>query len=52
MPYGSDWPVLSPERCEREFAECDFPDDVLQEIMRDNAAKLLGREELIVSDES
>ena len=49
MLYGSDWPVLSPERWEREFAEYDFPDDVLQKIMRDNTAKLLGLDELIGS---
>ncbi len=47
MLYGSGWPVLSPERREREFAEYAFPDDVLRKVMRDNAATLLGLEDLI-----
>jgi predicted TIM-barrel fold metal-dependent hydrolase len=51
MLHGSDWPVLSPERWEREFAQYDFPDDALRKIMRDDAAKLLGLAELIGSQE-
>lgn len=47
MLYGSDWPVLTPERWLKDFAEYQFDPAVERKIMRDNAAKLLGREDLI-----
>ena len=49
MLYGSDWPVLSPERWESDFAEYNFPEETLTKIMRDNSAKLLGLDHLVGS---
>lgn len=40
--FGSDFPVLSPERWLKDFAEVGFRDEVRPKIMLDNAAKLLG----------
>jgi predicted TIM-barrel fold metal-dependent hydrolase len=40
--FGSDFPLLSPERWLQEFAELPFKDEVRPLILRDNAAKLLG----------
>jgi len=45
--YGSDWPVLTPERWLRDWATYEVEPAVNRKIMRDNAAKLLGREDLI-----
>jgi uncharacterized protein len=45
--YGSDWPVLTPQRWLRDWAQYEFAPEVDIKIMRDNAAKLLGREDLI-----
>jgi len=40
--FGSDWPVLAPERWLKEFAELPIKDDVRRKILRDNAMRLLG----------
>lgn len=40
--YGSDYPVLSPDRWMASFDELDIRDDVKPLIMKDNAAKMLG----------
>ncbi len=45
--YGSDWPVLTPQRWLRDWEKYEFAPEVDIKIMRDNAAKLLGREDLI-----
>jgi predicted TIM-barrel fold metal-dependent hydrolase len=45
--YGSDWPVLTPDRWLRDWAAYEVDPEVEIKIMRDNAAKLLGREDLI-----
>ena len=45
--YGSDWPVLTPERWLRDWAAYEFAPEVDIKIMRDNSARLLGREDLI-----
>lgn len=45
--FGSDWPVLTPQRWLRDWAAYEFAPEVDIKIMRDNAAKLLGREDLI-----
>lgn len=45
--FGSDWPVLTPERWLRDFKAYEFDPVVEWKIFRDNAAKLLGREDLI-----
>jgi predicted TIM-barrel fold metal-dependent hydrolase len=45
--YGSDWPVVTPNRWLRDWAAYEVEPAVNQKIFRDNAAKLLGREDLI-----
>lgn len=45
--FGSDWPVLTPTRWLRDWAAYEFDPKVDIKIMRDNAARLLGREDLI-----
>ena len=39
--FGTDYPVLLPDRWERDFAELTLKDEVRQKIMLDNAKKLL-----------
>ena len=45
--FGSDWPVVTPERWLRDFAAYEFDPAVQRKIFRDNTARLLGREDLI-----
>jgi predicted TIM-barrel fold metal-dependent hydrolase len=40
--FGTDWPLLTVERWEKEFAALDFPRDVVQKIMLTNAMRVLG----------
>lgn len=40
--FGSDYPVLSPDRWLAEFAELDLPDRARPLILKDNALALLG----------
>ncbi|MGP3966714.1 amidohydrolase family protein [Streptomyces sp. 6N223] len=40
--FGSDYPVLTPDRWLADFAELDIKDDVRPRILKDNAARLLG----------
>ncbi len=40
--FGSDYPVISPERWLKDFAQAGFREEVRQKILLDNAAKLLG----------
>ncbi|MGP4115043.1 amidohydrolase family protein [Streptomyces sp. 4N509B] len=40
--FGSDYPVLTPDRWLADFAELDIRDDVRPRILKDNAARLLG----------
>jgi hypothetical protein len=40
--FGSDYPVINPERWLRDFEALDFPEEVRQKILLENAAKLLG----------
>jgi predicted TIM-barrel fold metal-dependent hydrolase len=42
--FGSDYPVIMPERWLRDFEQAGFSDDVRQKILLTNAAKLLGIE--------
>jgi len=39
--FGSDYPVISPERWLNDFDGLDFPDEVKQKVLLDNAKKLL-----------
>jgi predicted TIM-barrel fold metal-dependent hydrolase len=38
--FGTDWPVIEPERMVREIDELGFPDDAKQLMMRDNALRV------------
>ncbi|MFC0220278.1 amidohydrolase family protein [Pseudochelatococcus lubricantis] len=40
--FGSDWPMIAPERWLDEFAQLPIRDDVRPRILKDNAARLLG----------
>ena len=38
--FGTDWPVIDPERAMREFDELQFRDEPRRKILRDNALSL------------
>jgi uncharacterized protein len=40
--FGSDFPLITPDRWLADFAEAGFKDDVRPLILKDNAARLLG----------
>jgi uncharacterized protein len=40
--FGSDYPLITPDRWLRDFAQADFKDDVRPLILKQNAARLLG----------
>lgn len=40
--FGSDWPLLTPERWLTEFAELPFTDEVRKKILLENAKALFG----------
>ncbi|GAA4784670.1 4-hydroxyphenyl-beta-ketoacyl-CoA hydrolase [Actinomycetospora chlora] len=40
--FGSDFPVITPDRWLRDFADLDIPDDVRPKILKGNAARVLG----------
>jgi predicted TIM-barrel fold metal-dependent hydrolase len=40
--FGSDFPLITPDRWLRDFAALDIKDHVRPKILRDNAARLLG----------
>ncbi len=40
--WGSDFPFLTPERCLDELAGLGLPEDVLDTVLRGNAARILG----------
>jgi len=40
--FGSDYPVITPERWLRDFEQAAFRDDVRPKILLENAARLLG----------
>jgi len=42
MLFGSDWPMIAPEKWLDAFDQADFRDEVRPLILKDNAAKLLG----------
>jgi hypothetical protein len=39
--FGSDWPMISPERWLSDFNKIDIKEDVRPLILKDNAARLL-----------
>ena len=42
MLFGSDWPVITPDRWMADFAKLDIRDDIRPKILKANARKLLG----------
>jgi len=40
--FGSDWPMISPERWLSDFEKIEIKDEVRPLILKDNAARLLG----------
>lgn len=42
--FGSDFPVLTPDRWLKDFEEAGFRDEVKPDILKNNAARLLGLE--------
>jgi uncharacterized protein len=40
--FGSDWPVIRPDRWLADFEQAGFKEEVRRKILWDNAAKLLG----------
>ena len=45
MLFGSDWPLLTVDRWQKEFAEHRFPEPVVRKIMLDNAKRVLRLEQ-------
>jgi uncharacterized protein len=45
MLFGTDWPLITVERWQAEFAEYDFPPAVVAKIMRENAKRVLRLEQ-------
>jgi predicted TIM-barrel fold metal-dependent hydrolase len=39
--WGSDFPFFTPERCLADFTDLGLPADVLDKVLRDNAARIL-----------
>jgi predicted TIM-barrel fold metal-dependent hydrolase len=42
MLFGSDHPLITPDRWMKDFAEAGFKPEVHQLILKDNAVRLLG----------
>ena len=42
MLFGSDWPVIPPDRWLRDFAKLDIKPEVRPLVLKENAIKLLG----------
>ena len=40
--FGTDYPLITPERWLKDFSEIDIRDEVRPLILKENAAKLLG----------
>lgn len=40
--FGSDYPLITPDRWLADFAEADFKDEVRPLILNENAARMLG----------
>jgi len=40
--FGSDWPMITPERWLEDFAKIDIKDELREDIIKNNAARLLG----------
>ena len=44
MLFGSDWPMISPEKWLAAFEQIDIKDEIRPDILKNNAARLLGFE--------
>jgi predicted TIM-barrel fold metal-dependent hydrolase len=42
MLFGSDFPLISPDRWMKDFADAGFKPEVRPLILKDNAVELLG----------
>ena len=42
MLFGSDWPVITPDRWLSDFAKLDIRDDIRPKVLKANARKILG----------
>ena len=42
MLFGSDFPLITPDRWLADFAEAPFKDEVRPLVLKENAARLLG----------
>jgi predicted TIM-barrel fold metal-dependent hydrolase len=42
MLFGSDWPVITPDRWLADFAKLDIRDEIRPKVLKANARKLLG----------
>ena len=40
--FGSDWPMITPERWLSDFEKIDIKDELREDIIKNNAARLLG----------
>ena len=40
--FGSDWPMITPERWLSDFEKIDIKDELRPDIIKNNAARLLG----------
>ena len=40
--FGSDFPLITPDRWLEDFAKADFKDEVRPLILKENAVKMLG----------
>jgi predicted TIM-barrel fold metal-dependent hydrolase len=40
--FGSDWPMITPERWLEDFEKIDIKDELREDIIKNNAARLLG----------
>jgi len=42
MLFGSDWPVITPDRWMKDFEAIGIKDEVRPKILKENAVRLLG----------
>jgi predicted TIM-barrel fold metal-dependent hydrolase len=42
MLFGSDWPVITPDRWLSYFAKLDIRDEIRPKVLKENARKLLN----------
>ena len=42
LSFGSDWPVITPDRWLADFAKLDIRDEIRPKVLKANARRLLG----------